>query len=36
MAVRVPKVECLAAVCPGMYDFAYNRIDFRQNHGGAE
>jgi hypothetical protein len=30
------QIECLAAVCPGMYEFAYNRIDFRQNHGGAE
>jgi hypothetical protein len=28
VAVRVPKVECMAAVCLGMYDFAYNRIDF--------
>jgi hypothetical protein len=29
------EVECLSALCPGQYDFAYNRIDFRQNHCGA-
>jgi hypothetical protein len=29
------EVECLGVLCPGKFDFAYNRIDFRQNHCGA-